>query len=136
MADAMDLEIVTPEGLKLRESVKELTAPGALGELGILPGHVAVLTTLEPGALSFQPAKGGGARHLAVADGYLQVLSDRLLVITEAAELKEDIDVARAKKALDDATKQLEGSTLADASFQLQSKRRKRAEARLTVAAR
>lgn len=136
MADAMDLEIVTPEGLKLRESVKELTAPGALGELGILPGHVAVLTTLEPGALSFQPVKGGGARFLAVADGYLQVLSDRLLVITEAAELKEDIDVGRAKKALDDANKQLEASTLGEANFKLQEKRRKRAEARLAVAAR
>ncbi len=135
MADAMDLEIVTPEGLKLRESVKELTAPGALGELGVLPGHVAVLTTLEPGALSFQSAKGGG-RALAVADGYLQVLSDRLIVITEAAEFKEDIDVARAKKSLDEANKQLESASIGDSQFKLHERRRKRAEARLAVAAR
>ena len=137
MADGtLDLEIVTPEGKKLHEPVRELTAPGAAGELGILPGHVPILTTLEPGALSYIPAKGGPARILAVSDGYLEVLADRLVVITETAEFKEDIDADRARRALDDATKKLETLDTGDAQFAILNKQRKRAEARLDVASR
>jgi F-type H+-transporting ATPase subunit epsilon len=72
-ADTLDLEIVTPEGRKLSESVKEVTAPGALGELGVLPGHIPIPTLVDIGALSFVPSKGGGARVLAVGGGYLEV---------------------------------------------------------------
>ena len=137
-ADTLDLEIVTPEGRKLSESVKEVTAPGALGELGVLPGHIPILTVLDIGALTFVPSKGGGARVLAVGGGYLEVDRDRLVVITESAEFKEDIDAERARKALDDATKKLDGLDSGDASFaptyDLLAKRRKRAEVRLQVA--
>ena len=135
-AEFLDLEIVTPEGRKLHEPVRELTAPGAAGQLGILPGHIPILTTLDPGALSFIPAKGGPARVLAVGDGYLEVLNDRLVVITETAELKEDIDLERAKKALEETTKKMESLSTGDAQFALLQKRKKRAEARVAVASR
>lgn len=134
MADTLDLEIVTPEGRKLHEAVNSLTAPGAKGELGILPGHIAILTTLEPGVLSFVPAKGGTPRVLATGDGYLEVDRNRLVVITETAEFKEEIDADRARRALEDAAKKLEHAATGDAQFKLLQKRKKRAEVRLLVA--
>ncbi len=89
---------------------------------------------LDIGALTYLPAKGGGPRQLAVGGGYLEVDRDRLVVITESAEFKEDIDAERARKAKGDATKKLDGLDSGDAQFDLLAKRRKRAKVRLQVA--
>ena len=134
MADTLDLEVVTPEGRKLHEPVTSLTAPGAKGELGILPGHIAILTVLDIGSLSYTPAKGGPVRTMAIGGGYLEVDRNRLVVITETAEYKEDIDADRARRALDDATKKLDHTSSGDAQFELLKKRKQRAEVRLRVA--
>jgi F-type H+-transporting ATPase subunit epsilon len=65
MADKITLRVVTPTQLVLDEEVDEVTAPGALGEFGVLPNHIAFLTLLEPGEMSY---KQGPVRHyVAVA---------------------------------------------------------------------
>src|SRR5262245_60844726 len=65
------LTILTPKGQVLAQAVDELTAPGTLGEFGVLPGHIPFLTGVRAGVLSY---KDQGERHvLAVGQGYCQV---------------------------------------------------------------
>ena len=91
------LEVVTPERPLVRETVDEVTLPGTEGELGVLPGHTPLLTTLKVGVLSYR--KGDQRFYVAVAQGFAEVLSDRVTVLAQVAERAEDIDVARAEGA-------------------------------------
>ena len=86
------MEIVTPAGSKHTEDVSELTAPGVLGELGVLPGHIPVLTVLDVGHLSFV-TEGGDTRRLTVNGGFLEVSESQVVVLTESAEFSDEIDV-------------------------------------------
>ena len=76
----MHLEIVTPEGSKVSTEVTDLVAPGVLGELGILPGHIPVLTVLDTGELSYLPVDSNDEKHMAIAGGFLEVDNNRLIV--------------------------------------------------------
>jgi F-type H+-transporting ATPase subunit epsilon len=89
------LEIVTPERLLLSEEVEEVTIPGSEGYLGILPGHLPLLTTLGVGILSYH--QGGRKRSFAVSGGFAEVLGDR--VLADTVERPEEIDVPRAQEA-------------------------------------
>lgn len=130
----MQLEIVTPMGQKLKDTVTELTAPGVMGELGILPGHIAIMTVLDIGKMSFTPAAGGAPKVLAVNGGFLEVAADKLIVLTETAEFATEIDVARAQTAKERAEKALATLESGSASFEQTERARKRAEVRLVVA--
>lgn len=108
MADKLKLEMVTPYKRVLSEEVDEITAPGFVGELGLLPGHTPLLTTLRVGELSYK--KGNELFRLAVNWGYLEVEDDTVTVLVDTAEKSDEIDLARAKAALgraEDALKQL-----------------------------
>ena len=131
---SMNLEIVTPAGSKLTESVEELTAPGALGELGVLPGHIPVLTVLDVGRMSYAPSGGGDRRLLAVNGGFLEVEGNKLIVITETAEFAEEIDVERARKALERAETDLARLAQGSAEMAARLRARRRAQVRLEVA--
>jgi F-type H+-transporting ATPase subunit epsilon len=98
LPDSIELIIVTPERLLLRESVVAVTLPGADGQLGVLPGHAPLITELGIGELSYR-AKSGGEGTLAIISGFAEVLSDRVTVLAETAERPEEIDVARAQEA-------------------------------------
>jgi F-type H+-transporting ATPase subunit epsilon len=91
------LEIVTPDRLVAHEAVSEVTIPGKNGYLGILPGHAPLLTELAPGEMEY--TSGGASHNLAVDWGFAEVLGDRVIVLVQAAERPEEIDVARAEKA-------------------------------------
>ena len=99
LPEAIQLVIVTPERQLLRESVVEVTLPGADGELDILPGHAPLMTELGIGELSYRTTSGE-TNHLAVIRGFAEVLQDRISVLAETAEKAEEIDVERAKQAL------------------------------------
>ena len=94
----LTLEIITGERRVLqREDVEEVIAPGALGELGILPHHAPLITSLAPGELD---VKVGGAREeYFVAGGFLEVHDDRVIVLADQAESGEEIDIQRAEEA-------------------------------------
>jgi F-type H+-transporting ATPase subunit epsilon len=94
----MDFEIVTPKGSKVKTTASYVSAPGTVGELGILPGHRPLITSLGIGVLSY--SHEGRTDYLAVNGGYLEVADDQLVVITETAEVPEEIDVPRAEAAL------------------------------------
>ncbi len=91
------LDIVTAERLVYSEDVDIIVAPGIEGELGILPHHAPLMTTLQPGELRMR--KGGEEFSLAISGGFLEVRPDRVIVLADAAERCEEIDIARAEAA-------------------------------------
>ncbi|EAT15598.1 F0F1 ATP synthase subunit epsilon [Desulfuromonas acetoxidans] len=134
MADILKLEMVTPYKRVLSEEVDEIIAPGALGELGILPGHTPLLTTLKVGELTYR--KGGAAFHVAVNWGYVEVEEGKVTILAETAEPADEIDLARAKAALgraEDALKKLDPE---DKQFRIMEAALERAMIRIQVAAR
>lgn len=105
--DAIELVIVTPERQLLRESVVEVQLPGAEGCLGILPGHAPLMTELGIGELNYRSANANRTGVLCIIRGFAEVLPDRVSVLAEVAERAEEIDVERAKAALERAQKRL-----------------------------
>jgi len=99
LPDSIELIIVTPERQLLRDSVVDVTLPGADGQLGVLPGHAPLITEMGIGELSYRPKAGGEAGHLAILSGFAEVLGDRVTVLAETAERPEEIDLTRAERA-------------------------------------
>ncbi len=91
------LDIVTAERVVFSEDVNVVVAPGVEGQLGILPHHAPLMTMLLPGELLVR--KGGEEFSLAISGGFLEVRPDRIIVLADAAERVEEIDVARAEEA-------------------------------------
>ena len=102
----MLLEIVTPEEKVYSEQVESVVLPTVEGEVGILPGHIPLLTMLDPGEL--QIAADGKIESLAVDKGFVQVYGDKVSVLTEAAINVEEIDLSEVEKAQQRAEKALE----------------------------
>ncbi len=102
----MRVEVVTPTGAAASREVEEVVAPGALGELGILPGHVALLSALRPGVLTLRGA--GPTEVFAVGAGFVQVTGDdSVVVLSDRAQRAEEIDVKAAEKAFTEADHEL-----------------------------
>ena len=93
----LTLEVVTPEGLLLREQVDEVIAPGEEGYFGVLPGHTPFLSTLGLGEITYR--RGADKGHLTCFWGFAEVLPDRVNLLAEIGERAEDIDAARAETA-------------------------------------
>lgn len=91
------LEVVTAERTIFSDDVDVVVAPGIDGQLGILPHHAPLMTMLAPGELTIR--KGNEDTYLFVAGGFLEVRPDRVIVLADAAERAEEIDVARAEAA-------------------------------------
>jgi F-type H+-transporting ATPase subunit epsilon len=91
------LDIVTAERLVFSEDVEVVVAPGVEGQLGILPHHTPLMTMLQPGELWIR--KGGEEFSLVLSGGFLEVRPDRVIVLADAAERVEEIDVDRAEEA-------------------------------------
>ncbi len=127
------LDIVTAERAVYSGEVDMVIAPGVEGQLGILPHHTPLMTMLQAGELRIK--KGGEEISLAISGGFLEVRPDRVVVLADAAERAEEIDVARAEAAKRRAQEQLAerrapGIDMARAEAALQ-----RSLARLKVAA-
>ncbi|MFO7765332.1 MAG: F0F1 ATP synthase subunit epsilon [Pelovirga sp.] len=132
MAEKLKLEMVTPYKQVLSEEVDELTLPGLVGELGILPGHTPLLTTLRVGELSYR--KGGQQFHVAVNWGYVEIDEDAATVLVDTAEKSDEIDLARAKAALDRAEEALKTISSEDKSYATMEAALHRAMIRIQVA--
>ena len=112
MAESISLRVVTPVRLVLEEQVDELTAPGPLGQLGILPDHAALMTTLDIGQLSYKTS--GANSVITLTGGYAEVLDNVVTVLADAAEFPGEIDTARAENARARAERTLEDRDNAD----------------------
>jgi len=93
----IDLQIVTPDKLVVRERVDEVEVPGANGYFGVLPGHAPLLAALTVGELWYR--KGSERLYAAVAYGFAEVLPETVTILAQLAERAEDIDVERAEAA-------------------------------------
>src|SRR3979411_1327031 len=98
MAEAFQLEIVTPEKRVVDTAATEAQIPGKNGYLGVLPGHAPLITELSVGEVTFHTGNNEEQR-LAVAWGFAEVLPDKVTILAETAERPSEIDVERARKA-------------------------------------
>jgi len=97
MMATLRLEIITAERQVLADDIDILVAPGIEGELGILPHHAPLMTMLQPGELLIK--KDGEETYMVVTGGFLEVRPDKVIVLADACERAEEIDVARAEEA-------------------------------------
>ncbi|HEV3147450.1 MAG TPA: F0F1 ATP synthase subunit epsilon [Chthoniobacterales bacterium] len=98
MAATLKLEIVTPEEKIYSEDVEMVTLPGSEGELGVYPNHVPVLTALKPGELRI--VKDGRETAMAVGEGFVEIKTDGVSILTDMALQSEKIDIAAAEAAV------------------------------------
>ena len=94
---SIELQILSPERLLVRERVDEVEIPGSEGYFGVLPGHTPLLGLLGTGELWYR--KGQEKTFLAIAFGFAEVLPDRVTILAQLGERAEEIDVARAEEA-------------------------------------
>ena len=97
LPEKIRLEVVTPEGLLLREDVDDVVAPGSEGYFGVRPGHTPLLTTLGAGVISYR--QGAEKGYISCFWGFCEVQPDHVNILAETGERAEDIDVGRAELA-------------------------------------
>jgi len=106
MANKLNLEVVTPTKLVVSDQVDLCTVPGTEGSFGVMANHAPILSTLTIGEMHYD--KDGNVVKVAVSGGFVEVSSNRMTVLAEAAEISEEIDVDRALKAKERAEKRLQ----------------------------
>jgi F-type H+-transporting ATPase subunit epsilon len=99
MAENIRLEVVTPEKSVVSEEAKIVMAPGELGEFGVLSGHTPFMTSLKLGSVRFEDSSGT-ERFVFVSGGFAEALPDRVTILADSAERRKDIDIERAKAAM------------------------------------
>lgn len=114
---SLTLEIVTPEARVYSDTIDTVVIPTAQGEIGILPGHIPLLTKVEHGEL--RVTKGGAESRLAVGAGFAQIEGDTVSILAEQAINEEKIDekiveeaLKRAEEELKNAPKDVDASEL------------------------
>lgn len=106
MADNIRLEVVTPEKQVVNDLAQIVMAPGNMGEFGVLSGHTPFMTSLNIGAIHYRD-ENGKDQFVFVSGGFAEALPDKVTVLAESAERMEDIDLDRAKAAMERAEKRL-----------------------------
>jgi len=127
------LEVVTPDRVMVSEEVDSVVAPGSEGEFGVLPGHIHFLSGIAPGELRYK--SNSDTECIAVMSGFAEVSDDKVSVLVDAAERACDIDIERARQAMDRAQQRITKEREAeDIDFVRAESALKRAIARLKVA--
>ncbi len=132
MADTLRLRLITPARFILDEEVDEVTAPGTVGEFGVLPNHITFLSSLQPGRLSYK--QGGQNQSLAVSDGFAEVVDNLMTVLCTDAAYANEIDAGQAQEAVREAEEALSALSPNDAGFDDAQNALRLAEVRLEVA--
>ncbi len=101
MAAKLRLEVAAPDRQLLDEDVDQVQAPAADGYMGVLPGHAPLLTQLGSGVLAF--SQDGQERYVAIHDGVMEVLPDRVRVLASSAAWADEVDVEKAREELNRA---------------------------------
>lgn len=94
MSGRILLEVVTPTKIELRKEVDYLVAPTIDGIVGVLPGHIRLLTQLTTGILRYQV--DGKDQYMVVSDGFMEVTPRKVIILAEVADLAEDINPEQA----------------------------------------
>src|ERR1700675_2292743 len=133
MADTFPREVVTPARQVVHESVTEAQIPVLGGYIGVLPGHTPLLAEMGIGELSYHV--GGRVQSCTAIGGFVEVLSDRVIVLADSSERADEIDVARAQAARDRALKRMANPNDLTTDWPRVEEALERAEVRLQVAA-
>ncbi|HKF53259.1 MAG TPA: F0F1 ATP synthase subunit epsilon [Candidatus Acidoferrales bacterium] len=128
----LELEIVTPEKHMLDEAVDYVEVPGQEGYMGILPGHAPLLSELGMGTLSYR--KGSDVQYFAALGGFVEVLPGRVIILADACERTGEIDVERARAALERARAELTKAGSGDKNRADEALAMNRAQARIDAA--
>jgi F-type H+-transporting ATPase subunit epsilon len=128
----LNLEIITPEQTVVKEEVDMVEAKGAYGEFGILPGHTQFLTTLDIGEVRYM--QNGVTHHLSSSSGFLEVVEDKVVMLLDTAEPAEEIDVERARRAMERAEAALKALSFDHSEYLMYEMALYRAIARISVA--
>ena len=129
----MRLEIVTAEREVYSDDVEAVNAPGVEGDLGILPHHAPLMTSLQPGELMIR--KEGRDEYMVVSGGFLEVMGNRVTILADACERSDEIDEQRAQEAMQRAQERIANRT-ADLDLEQAAMAFRRAETRLRIARR
>jgi F-type H+-transporting ATPase subunit epsilon len=105
----LKLEIITAERQVFSDDVNTVVAPGIEGELGILPHHAPLITMLKPGEVLIR--KDSEETYLFVSGGFLEVRPDKIIILADACERAEEIDIERAEAAKHRAEERLKTRT-------------------------
>jgi F-type H+-transporting ATPase subunit epsilon len=97
MPETLKLEIVTPEGTVYSERVDMVTLPGIVGQLGVYPHHVPLMTQMTPGEIIVR--RDGHETYLATGEGLIDVTGDHVSILTDLAVAADRIDEAKAEEA-------------------------------------
>jgi F-type H+-transporting ATPase subunit epsilon len=116
MAATMTLDVVSAEKSLFAGTVQELIAPGSLGDLGIMPGHSQLISTLRAGELRYKTETGEMA-SLFVSGGLLEVQPKVVTVLADTAIRAEDLDVQMAEDARKRAVDALDGKDPKDLDY-------------------
>jgi F-type H+-transporting ATPase subunit epsilon len=133
MADTLLLQLVSPERLLAETQVTEVQIPALDGYIGVLPGHAPLLSELKAGGVLTYTANGE-QKVVAVYGGFVEVLPDRVRVLADLAERKEEIDVAAAQAALQKAQAAMSNMQGGAGDLALALDEAMRAEARVEAA--
>lgn len=97
MSNKLNFEIITPEGIVFSDQVDEVILPTPLGEIGILPHHIPLVSLLSAGEARIK--KGTAVTYFAISGGFIEVKPDKVVVLADTAERPEEIDEQRAEEA-------------------------------------
>lgn len=102
MADTLTFELVSPDRLLMAVDATQVSMPGGDGDLGVLPGHAPLITTLRPGIIAVEQA-GAAEERVFVDGGIAEVANDRLTVMAEEAIMLKDLNRATLEQRIRDA---------------------------------
>lgn len=102
----INVEIITPSKLAFRGEVKSVSVPGSSGNFQVLFNHAPLLSSLEVGRIKFEDLEGKEV-ELAVSGGTIEVNNNKVLILADSIESKEEIDIDRAKRAYERAKDRL-----------------------------
>jgi F-type H+-transporting ATPase subunit epsilon len=127
------LEIVTPEKRILDTTVDLVTIPTSSGEVGILPNHAPLISSLKSGILSY--SIGSTTERMVISGGFVEVGVNKVSVLTDIAENAKDVNVEKAKLEQSEAEKALSGWSGTEEELALEQAKLERSQARLQLAA-
>ncbi|GAJ97320.1 MULTISPECIES: F0F1 ATP synthase subunit epsilon [Geomicrobium] len=126
----INVSVVTPDGSVYENDVQMISARTEVGEIGVLPGHIPLVTPLIIGTVRLK--RDGGEDQISVSGGFMEVRPDKVTILAQSAERPEDIDVDRANESKSRAEERLRNDNDVDQKRAKASL--KRAETRLQVA--
>ena len=127
----LNLEIVTPERKVFDETVDAVTIPTANGEIGILPNHAPLISTLKPGILTY--SNRGASERMVVSGGFVEVSENKVSILADIAERADEVNTEAARAEREASEKILSGWSGTEDEFEVEKERLEKAQARLQL---